>query len=68
MRSTPIPPETLRTVKVSRVPLPRREMTHALEDLDALLGALPDPDVDLDRVSGPEVRQAVLHVLLLNPL
>lgn len=40
---------------------------HAMEDLDALLAALDDPDMDLDGVAGTEIRMILAHLFQIDP-
>ena len=61
MRSTPTPPEILRTVKVSRAPPAAAGDHDAGEHLDALFFALADLHVDADAVARSELRDVALE-------
>ena len=58
VRSTPTPNDCLRTVNVSRTPLPWRLMHDALEDLRAAPGALHDLEVHAHAIARLEGRDS----------
>ena len=58
VRSTPTPNDCLRTVNVSRTPLPWRLMHDALEDLRAAPGALDDLEVNAHAIARLEGRDS----------
>jgi hypothetical protein len=65
MRSTPTPPEILRTVNVSLTPPCLRAM-QTPRTPGALLLALANADVDPQGIARAEVRQIVPQILLLG--